>query len=529
MKPLRVFISSVQSEFSEERKALTDYLRNDPLMRRGFQGFLFEELPALDRRPDNAYLDEVERCDIYIGLFGKEYGSEDGSGTSPTEREFDHATALGKYRLIFLKNAPAGVRHSKMQALIGKAEAGLIRKRFNTQEELMTGLYAALVEYLEDKELLRFGPFDAAPCEGATLDDLDSARMSRLIRTARRTRQFPLDEDTPAEDLLRHLNLLHKGGLTNAAMLLFGKAPQRFLISSEIKCAHFHGTQVAKPIPSYQVYKGTVFDLVDQAVDFVLSKIALSVGTRAESVEVPIAYEIPKEVITEAIVNAVAHRDYTDNSSVQVMLFADRLDVMNTGRLPPPLTVEKLRVAHESLPRNPLLAEPMYLAGYIERMGTGTVDMIQRCAAANLREPEFAASEGFVTTIWRPNDATRPAGVHDADKTGVQIEPESRPESGSQPESRPESQPESEPQPESRLLTERVLGLLINGSMSKAKLSKNLGQKEVSGQLNKVVRSLMSEQLIEYTLPENPRSRLQQYRLTPKGRAAIENLGTDGT
>ena len=101
-------------------------------------------------------------------------------------------------------------------------------------------------------------------------------------------------------------------GLPTLVVLLFGQAPQRFLISSEIKCAHFHGTEVAKPIPSYQVYKGTVFGLVDQAVDFVLSKITLSVGTRSESVQAPVKYEIPKEVVTEAIVNAAAHRDYTD-------------------------------------------------------------------------------------------------------------------------------------------------------------------------------------------------------------------------
>ena len=66
-------------------------------------------------------------------------------------------------------------------------------------------------------------------------------------------------------------------------MLLFGKQPQRFLISSEVKCAHFHGQEVAKPIPSYQVYKGTVFDLVDQAVDFVkktgCDSLAVAIGT----------------------------------------------------------------------------------------------------------------------------------------------------------------------------------------------------------------------------------------------------------
>ena len=131
-----------------------------------------------------------------------------------------------------------------------------------------------------------------------------------------------------------------------------------------------------------------------------MSKIALSVGTRAESVQAPVAYEIPKEVITEAIVNSVAHRDYTDNSSVQVMLFADRLEVMNSGRLPPALTVEKLRVAHQSLPGNPLLAEAMYLLRYIEKMGTGIVDMIRRCAEAGLPEPEFDIGSGFLLRIW---------------------------------------------------------------------------------------------------------------------------------
>ena len=83
--------------------------------------------------------------------------------------------------------------------------------------------------------------------------------------------------------MLEHLNLLKNGLPTNAAVLLFGNEPQRFLISSEVKCAHFHGIEVRKPIPFYQVYKGTAFDLVDQAVDFVLSKIDLAVGTRDQS------------------------------------------------------------------------------------------------------------------------------------------------------------------------------------------------------------------------------------------------------
>ena len=420
MIPLRIFISSVQLEFAQERAALRDYLRGDPLMRRFFEVFLFEDVPAKDRRPDAIYLDEVERCDIYVGLLGSDYGSEDEEGVSPTEREFDHATALAKQRLVFVKGTNDGDRHPKMRALIVKAQAGLIRKCFDTSEDLLPELYASLVEYLETTELLRRGAFDATRCVDAELDDLDFECMARFIGTARRERQFPLAVNASPEALLEHLNLLNKGRLTNAAVLLFGRAPQRFLISSEVKCAHFHGTQVAKPIPSYQVYKGTVFDLVDHAVDFVLSKIALSVGTRTESVQAPVAYEIPKAVVTEAIVNAVAHRDYTSAGSVQVMLFADRLEVWNPGRLPPPLTTQKLRVPHESIPGNPLLARAMYLVKYIEQMGTGTLDMIGRCVDAGLPEPEFEAAGEFVIRIRRSALAGQP--VVFTDRTGLDVD-----------------------------------------------------------------------------------------------------------
>ena len=491
MNRIRIFISSVQREFAEEREALRDYLRGDPLMRRFFDVFLFEDVPALDRRPDSLYLDEVEQSDIYVGLFGNDYGSEDADGISPTEREFDQATASGIHRLIFVKGTDDNVRQPKMQTLIRKAQSGLIRKRFNTSEELVTALYAALVEYLDSKDLVRSGPFDAAPCLKASLENLDAEQMSRFIRTARSARAFPLTEGASTEELLVHLNLLNDGKPTNAAMLLFGKSPQRFLISSEVRCAHFHGTEVAKPIPSYQVYKGTAFQLVDQAVDFVLSKIALSVGTRAESVQAPVNYEIPKEVVTEAIVNAVAHRDYTSNASVQVMLFTDRIEVLNPGRLPPPLTLEQLRVAHASIPNNPLIAESLYLAQYIERMGTGTLDMIRRCSDAGLPEPEFTISSGFKTTIWRGTPPEQ-----------IKVQPESLPGD----------------------LKSRVLSLLTNEPMSKSELSKKLGQKKISQQLNKVVRDLRNDRMIEYTLPDKPTSRLQKYRLTDKGKSALANL-----
>ena len=72
------------------------------------------------------------------------------------------------------------------------------------------------------------------------------------------------------------------------------------------------------------------------------------------------------------------------------------------------LTLEKLCVAHGSVPSNPLLAEPLYLTKYIERMGTGTRDMISRCVATELPEPQFAVTDGFTATLQRRSRARRP-------------------------------------------------------------------------------------------------------------------------
>ena len=133
-----------------------------------------------------------------------------------------------------------------------------------------------------------------------------------------------------------------------------------------------------------------------------LSKINLYVGDRSKSVTVDIAYEIPKQAVTEAIVNAVCHRDYTSNGSVQVMLFADRLEVWNPGKLPYGLTIEKLYIPHISIPANPLIAEAMYLRGTIERMGTGTEELTHLCIEKGLQKPEFIQELDFRTILYRP-------------------------------------------------------------------------------------------------------------------------------
>jgi predicted HTH transcriptional regulator len=202
--------------------------------------------------------------------------------------------------------------------------------------------------------------------------------------------------------LLTHLNLVEQGKPTNAAVLLFGADPQRFHRTAETKCIHCHGTEYRRPFASLQVYGGDLFLQADQALDFVLGKINRAIGTRAAGITAPATYELPPDAIGEAIVNAIAHRDYHSNASVEIRLFVDRLEVWNPGRLPGTLTLDSLREDHPSVPYNPLMAESLYLARYIERVGSGTQTMIELCREAGLPEPQFEQRGGFfVVTLWR--------------------------------------------------------------------------------------------------------------------------------
>lgn len=397
-----IFVSSVQKELSLERRAIKDFVEGNALLRRYFEVFLFEDLPVQDRNPDDVYLEEVEQSDVYLGLFGNEYGLENSNGKSPTEREFDHATLKGKQRLIFIKGTDDQLRHPKMLQLIKKAGSQLIRHKIIGIPDLTAEIFSALVLYMENCGDLRKLPFDAAACPRATFSIFPLGNIKWFLETAKRERNYGLSVKSDQEKTLAHLNLLDNNRPSNAAVLLFSENPQRFFPTSEIKCMHFHGTEIQKPIPSYQIFKGTTFDLVDQAVDFVMSKIARRVGTREQSPQAPVEYELPKRAVTEAIVNAVAHRNYQSNESVQVMLFVDRLEVSNPGELPPTLTPESLRKPHASIPRNPLIADPLFLTGYIDKAGTGTLDMIERCREAGIPEPDFEQRAGqFVVTIWR--------------------------------------------------------------------------------------------------------------------------------
>ena len=424
-----IFVSGVQKELNEERVAIRDYIKSDPLLRIYFETFLFEDLPAIDRKPDELYLDEVDGCSIYLGIFGNEYGTENKLGFSPTELEFERATEKSKYRLIFVKGKDDSKRHQKMQSLISRVTPHVVRKRFADTDDLKIELYSALVQFLVDRKIISCTPFDESPCPGATLKDISDEIIEWFIPVAKKERGFPLSPSASPEQVLTHLDLLDGTQPTNAAILLFGIKPQKFMPTAEIKCMHYHGTVVAKPIPSYQVFTGTLFEQVDKATDFILSKINRIVPPRESTPISETRYELPIEVIQEAVVNAVAHRDYTSAASVQVSVFSDRIEVRNPGSLPPDLTFEDLKIKHNSRPRNHRIAHPLYLTHYIEKIGYGTIQMVTGCKDAGLPEPEFTQCGGeFVVTIWRDwltEAAMTSLGLSERQKKGVRFVKES--------------------------------------------------------------------------------------------------------
>jgi len=400
---IKIFISSVQEEFKQLRLDLKAFLLGDAFLHRFVSDvFLFEDLPAKDRRADHVYLEEVERCDIYLGIFGYDYGSQDQDGISPTEHEYNYATRHHKTRLIYVWGSDEKKRSPGMRQLVRKASNELIRRRIEDFNALTSEVYASIVDHLDVLGALRVPPFDTSSCDNSSLQHISRKRVDWFLGTARRERGFPLKPNTTTKALLTHLNLIEHGKPTNAAIILFGANPQRFHRTAETKCVHCHGTEYRRPFASQQVYAGDLFEQADQARDFVLSKINRAVGTRSESNIAPATYELPPDAVGEAIVNAIAHRDYHSNASVEVRLFADRLEVWNPGRLPSTLTLDDLRTDHPSVPNNPLVAESLYLTRYIEKAGSGTQRMIELCQQAGLPEPEFAQRSGsFVITLWR--------------------------------------------------------------------------------------------------------------------------------
>lgn len=420
MPKYKVFISSVQSEFSQERQIIFDFIRNDELMGQYFEPFIFEQIAAQDANPRQLYLDEASSCQVYLLLIGKRYGNVLPDGISPTEKEYQAAGESNAWRVAFISDLDGQQREEAEERFFRKVQNELSYRVFSNPSVLVSLVKQSLYAYLKYKGIIQTLSFDEQTRDDASMADIDAKKIKDFLHQARQKRGFPLAEDTDPITVLKHLRLMRQDKPSNGALLMFANDPQYFFPSAVVKCAWFLGTETVKPIEDYKTFEGSVAEQISQATSWVMSKLSVRFGLRDEEAQNEVEFEIPRSVIFETIVNAVAHRDYNSTGSVQVSVFRNRIVVRNPGTLPVELTKADLMKEHGSYPHNPYLAEVMYQMGYIEKYGTGITENIRRMQEAHLLAPEIDLSAELITTIWRYNIATN-LGTNVATNLGTNI------------------------------------------------------------------------------------------------------------
>jgi len=277
--------------------------------------------------------------------------------------------------------------------------------------------------------------YDRKPVVGATLDDLDLRRLANYFRDVRRQGCPEAADREGWERLLANTELMAEDRGRRmpsvAGLLLFGTRPKKYLPQSGITAVAYSGTQkdydararqalagplvslLPTPEPHATIYPNlpaTFTDgvsaveagVIEQTLDFVRRNIEVAArvddgGQRQER------WDYPLEALREAIVNAVAHRDYTIGvTDVELSIYADRIEIISPGRLPNTVTVDKMRAGYRAS-RNELVKEVLRDYRYIEATGLGVPrKIIQGMRAHNSTEPDLVEEEDrFIVRLWK--------------------------------------------------------------------------------------------------------------------------------
>lgn len=253
-------------------------------------------------------------------------------------------------------------------------------------------------------------PFETKIPPDAELDDLDPEQVEAYAQTyLAATRSAERARPKSALDILLQRGCLRKvqGELkpTYAALLLFGRFPQRWVPSASILGSRFSGIAFSGRFIKQEM-DGTLPQQLRQAEVFIranLQSVVRLVGlTRQEILEYPF------EAVRELLVNAVAHRDYNlQGDTSHLNIFADRLEVTSPGDLPGPVNLENLLEARFS--RNPVVVQVLSDLGFVERLGYGLDRVVTLMKQSSLQPPHFEETAGaFRVTLYNAPSAEEP-------------------------------------------------------------------------------------------------------------------------
>jgi ATP-dependent DNA helicase RecG len=269
---------------------------------------------------------------------------------------------------------------------------GIVYVRIGSTKHKLEG--QALFDFLKNKQILCFDETDSE----AKLEDLDVNKIQAYLE---KRNQPDYLKSNSVKDFIMN-NLLGKAnGVTkikNAASLFFAKEPFKWHPQSEVRVVRFSGPE-AIDVLSQQDLQSSPIENIEQAISFIrknISKRFIIPESSAQRIEIE---EYPLPVIREAVVNAVAHRDYYSYDSIQISIFSDRIELSNPGSLPEGLTKEFF--GKRSVRRNPITYRLLRDCHYVEGLGTGIPKIINEMRKAGLKDPEFQFKGGFFIVILR--------------------------------------------------------------------------------------------------------------------------------
>lgn len=241
----------------------------------------------------------------------------------------------------------------------------------------------ALDKFLLQKQGKRW---DSVTIPKVTIADLKQETLAffreRGIRSKRLPDTIPQDD---LEQLLENLNLIEEGNLKRAAILLFHPNPEKFITGAYVKIGYFQ--READLIFQDEVH-GNLIEQVEKTIELLFTKYIKAIISY-EGIHRIETYEYPKEAVREALLNAIAHKDYAGLTPIQIRVYRDKLMIWNEGTLPENWTLEKLLQSHSSRPYNPDIANAFFRCGYVESWGRGVRIMAELCEAQGLPQPFY--------------------------------------------------------------------------------------------------------------------------------------------
>ncbi|MCB4756991.1 MAG: putative DNA binding domain-containing protein [Elusimicrobia bacterium] len=312
----------------------------------------------------------------------------------------------------------------------------------------------------------------------------------------------------PREDLLVNLGIARKDKshliFNTAGVLLFAKEPWRFLPQSRVTCVLFQDTSRLHILDRKDL-NGPLLQNLEQAEVFLLKHLRVRYEIKGfDRIE---HMELPLEAFREGLVNAFMHRDYSvQGGNIFVEIYPDRVSIVNPGGLAPGLAPEDFGV--KSVHRNPTIADILFRAHKVERVGTGVrrIQEVIKKQGASPPEFRFSKESKFFELVL-----LRPLSFADTPKTADQASGEGGGKSGV-----------SAGYVSLGFHGREILGLcLAPHSLTEIMAKVGIGKKD---NMAPHMKRLIREGYLSFTIPDKPKSRYQKYQTTPKGEAQLKNI-----